>query len=98
MSSCGAATQKLPAPSCERASTQDTERGRVDELHLGQIDHERAGCEAIGLGEGDAELLGVVEVELPREGDDDRRRSATRCRGRAVRAAAKPESSPMTAD
>jgi hypothetical protein len=49
---------------------QHSERGRVDELHQGEVDDDAPGPGGDRLVEGGAEVVGVVEVQFPGEAQD----------------------------
>jgi hypothetical protein len=51
---------------------QHTERRRVDEANLLEVDDEQLRLAGARVEQRAADLLGVVEVELTRERDDDR--------------------------
>ena len=51
---------------------QHAERRRVDEPDCFEVDDERLGLSGAGVEQGGSHLLGVVEVELADERDDDR--------------------------
>src|SRR5689334_3181407 len=50
---------------------QDAERGRVDELHAGEVDDQAIGRLGAALEQDVADRVRVVEIELARKAHDD---------------------------
>jgi hypothetical protein len=62
-----------PGPALRTGLHENRQRGRVQELDLAEVDDEPLGLALRRLDERRAHLVRVVEVELSRQANDDRR-------------------------